>query len=194
MNFDYHIKKVTQSCFYHLRNIAKIKPVISSLDLEKIIHAFVSSRLDYCNGLYTNLSRSSMHKLQLVQNTAARILTNTPRSAHITPILARLHWLPIKSRVDFKILLTTYKALNGLAPLYIKDLLPPKRNVRSLRSSDKGLLEVPSTNLVTKGDRAFAAVAPRLWNALPLPLKNAESVEGFKNLLKTYLFRLHFVL
>ena len=194
LNFEYHIKKVTQSCFYHLRNIAKIKPVISSLDLEKIMHAFVSSRLDYCNGLYTNLSQSSLHKLQLVQNTAARILTNTPRSSHITPVLATLHWLPIKSRIDFKILLTTYKALHGLAPLYIKELLVPKPNVRLLRSSDKGLLEVPSTNLVTKGDRAFAVVAPRLWNALPLAMKNAESVEGFKNLLKTHLFRLHFAL
>ena len=110
----------------------------------------------------------------------------------ITPVLAALHWLPIKSRIDFKILLMTYKALNGLAPLYIKELLPPKPNVRTLRSSDKGLLDIPSTNLVTKGDRAFAVVAPRLWNALPLSLKNAESVEGFKNMLKTHLFRLHF--
>ena len=149
MNLEYHVKKVTQSCFYHLRNIAKIKPVISPSDLEKIMHAFVSSRLDYCNGLYTTLSRSSIHKLQLVQNAAARILTNTHRRAHITPVLAALHWLPIKSRIDFKILLTTYKALNNQAPLYIKELLLPKPNVRTLRSSDKGLLDIPSTNLVT---------------------------------------------
>ena len=151
------------------------------------MHAFVSSRLDYCNGLYTTLSR-----LQLVQNTAARILTNTNRRAHITPVLASLHWLPIKARIDFKILLITYKALHGLAPLYIVELLPPKPNARSLRSSNKGLLEVPVSYLKTKGDRAFAVVAPTLWNALPLPLKTAVSVDSFKRLLKTHLFQIHF--
>ena len=108
-------------------------------------------------------------------------------------IWAALHWLPIKARIDFKILLITYKAVHGLAPLYIIDLLPPKPFVRSLRSSDKSLLEVPATNLKTKGDRAFAVVAPTLWNALPLALKNSVSVDSFKRLLKTHLFRMHFV-
>ena len=156
----------------------------------KASFAVIPSRL---YGLYTTLSRSSLSRLKLVQNTAARILTNTNRRAHITPVLAALHWLPIKARIDFKILLITYKALHGLAPLYITDLLPPKPNVRSLRSSDKGLLVVPATNLRTKGDRAFAVVAPTLWNALPLALKNSVSVDSFKRLLKTHLFRMHFV-
>ena len=180
MNFEFHIKKVTQSCFYHLRNISKLKPILTPQDLEKIIHAFVSSRLDYCNGLYTTLNSSSLHKLQLVQNTAARILTNTNRRAHITPVLAKLHWLPIKSRIHFKILLTTYKALHGLAPAYISDLLVAKPTGRSLRSSDKGLLIIPVSKLKTKGDRAFAVAAPTLWNALPLQIKNAESVDHLK--------------
>ena len=192
MNLEFHVKKVTQACFYHLRNISKIKSFLTPTDLEKIMHAFVSSRLDYCNGLYTTLSSSSLSKLQLVQNTAARILTNTSRRAHITPVLAALHWLPIKARIDFKIILTTFKALHGLAPSYILDLLPPKENVRILRSSNKGLLKVPVTRRKTKGDRAFAVVAPTLWNALPLTLKNAESVDIFKSMLKTFLFRKHF--
>ena len=192
MNLEFHVKKITQSCFYHLRNIAKIKSILTTQDLEKIIHAFVSSRLDYCNGLYSTLSSSSIHRLQLIQNTAARILTNTTRRAHITPVLAALHWLPIKSRIDFKILLITYKALHDLAPSYISELLHDKPNVRPLRSSNKGLLVIPPSNLKTKGDRAFEVVAPTLWNALPLAIKNAPSVDVFKNLLKTHLYRKHF--
>lgn len=86
----------------------------------------------------------------------------------------------------------TFKALHGLAPLYIVDLLPPKTITQSLRSSNKGLLEVSVSHLKTKGDRAFAVVAPTLWNALPLPLKTAVSVDSFKRLLKTHLFRIHF--
>ena len=171
MNLESHVKKVTQSCFFHLRNISKIKPILTPKDLEKIIHTFIPSRLDYCNGLYTTLSSSSIYKLQLVQNTAARILTNTNRRSHITPVLAALHWLPIKSRIDFKILLTTYKALHGLAPAYISELLTAKPNVRSLRSSDQGLLVIPASKFKTKGDRAFSVVAPTLWNALPLTIK-----------------------
>ena len=194
MNLEFHVNKVTQSCFYHLRNIKKIKPILTTQDLEKIIHAFVSSRLDYCNGLYSTLSSSSIHRLQLIQNTAARILTNTNRRAHITPVLAALHWLPIKSRIDFKILLITYKALHDLAPPYISELLHAKPNVRALRSSNKGLLDIPPSNLKTKGDRAFAVIAPTLWNTLPLVIKNAQSVDVFKNLLKTHLYRLHFTL
>ena len=161
-------------------------------DLEKLIHAFISSRLDYCNSLFSTLSRSSLHRLQLVQNAAARLLTNTFRRAHITPVLAALHWLPIECRIVFKISLITYKAIHGLAPDYIAELLSPKVNVRLLRSSNKHLLKVPKTKLKTKGDRAFSAVAPTLWNCLPLAIKNAESVDVFKRLLKTHLFRNHF--
>ena len=193
MNFECHIKKVVQSCFFHLRNIAKIKAILSFQDLEKIIHAFVSSRLDYCNSLFTTLSRSSVSRLQLVQNAAARLLTNTRRRAHISPVLANLHWLPIACRIDFKILLITYKALHGLAPTYISELLCPLTTVRSLRSTDQCLLAVPKSRLKTKGDRAFVVVAPILWNRLPLVIKNAESVNSFKKLLKTHLFRKHFI-
>ena len=192
LNFEPHVKKVVQTCFYQLRNIAKIKSLLTFQDLEKLIHAFISSRLDYCNALFTTLSSSSIHRLQLVQNAAARLLTNTYRRSHITPVLKSLHWLPVECRIVFKILLITYKSLHGLSPKYITELLHPKVNVRVLRSSDKGLLEVPSTKLKTKGDRAFKKVAPTLWNDLPLFLKNAVSVDVFKKLLKTHLFRKYF--
>ena len=124
----------------------------------------------------------------MVQNSAARLLTNTRKRDHITPILAALHWLPVSYRIDFKILLITFKALHGLAPVYIADLLEPHKPVRSLRSSDKALLDPPNTSCVTRGDRAFAARAPLLWNALPLNLRLAESVSSFKSLLKTHLY------
>ena len=91
--------------------------------------------------------------------------------------------------IDFKILLITFKALHGLAPSYIKDLLKPHKPQRILRSADKALLDPPDTKLVTQGDRAFSARAPFLWNALPLNLRLADSVTSFKSLLKTYMYR-----
>lgn len=81
-------------------------------------------------------------KLQLVQNSAARILPGTSASEHITPTLEKLHWLPVSFRIDFKILLLTYKALNNLAPQYLCELLTPYTPTHALRSSEAGLLSV----------------------------------------------------
>ena len=192
LNYEAHIKKVIQVSFYHLRNIAKIKPFLSTRDLTTVIHAFIYSRLDYSNSLHSCLSTKSVQRLQLVQNAAARVLTGTKKYDHITPILSSLHWLPITFRIDFKILLITFKALSDLAPLYISDLLKPYTPQRTLRSSDKLLLQVPYSKLRTKGDRAFAVRAPTLWNALPLEIRLAESVPRFKSLLKTHFYKAAF--
>ena len=108
-------------------------------------------------------------------------------------MLASLHWLPVKFRIQFKVLVMAYRAQHGQAPAYICDLLHPYVAGRSLRSSDQNLLVVPRTRLKTKGDRAFEVVAPRLWNSLPPDLRSEVSVDTFKKRLKTHLFKLAFV-
>ena len=158
-----------------------------------IIHAFISSRLDYCNSLFTCLNKTDMGRLQLIQNAAARLLTRSSRRCHITPVLASLHWLPVSFRVNFKILVITYRALHGQAPQYLIDLVPRYEPQRALRSADQGLITAPKTNLKTKGDRAFQAVAPNLWNMLPQALRDAPSVDIFKNKLKTLFFEQAFI-
>ena len=150
-------------------------------------------RLDFCNALYSGISKGAIHRLQLVQNAAARLITGTRRSEHITPALAALHWLPVIYRIDFKILLLTFKALNGLAPQYLSELVQPYVPVRQLRSSNLALLEVPNSNMVTKGDRAFAVRAPTLWNCLPVELRLSGSIAIFKSNLKTYFYRKAFL-
>ena len=90
-------------------------------------------------------------------------------------------------RTQFKVLVFTYRAVHGQAPAYINDLIHPHSTTRALRSSEQGLLRVPRTRLKTKGDRAFEAVAPRLWNYLPQKLRASASVEMFKGQLKTHL-------
>ena len=80
-------------------------------DAEKLVHAFLTSRLDYCNSLLSGCLNTSLKTLQLVQNAAACVLTKTRKRDHITPILASLHWLPVKSRIEFKILLLIFLPL-----------------------------------------------------------------------------------
>ena len=122
--------------------------------------------------------------LQLVQNAAATFLTRSSHWSHFTPALASLHWLPVKFRINYKILLITNKALHDLAPSYISHLLVPHYTPRPLSSSNLGLLSVPRSVYKTKSDCAFAVLAPTLWNSLPHSLRFTESVDRFKRLLK----------
>ena len=162
---------------------------MSKADLEMIIHAFISSRLDYCNSLFTCLDKKDLCRLQTVQNSAARLLTHTSKRAHITPVLASLHWLPVKFRIHFKILVLTFRALQGQAPPYISDLIQLRTSSRSLRSTGQRFLVAPRTHFKTRGDRSFQAVAPRLWNSLPPSVRCLDSVTNFKTQLKTLLFK-----
>ncbi|XP_059207040.1 uncharacterized protein LOC131986205 [Centropristis striata] len=187
LNFNSHLKLITKSAYYHLKNIARIKGFVSKQDMEKLIHAFIFSRLDYCNGIFTGLNKKSIRQLQLIQNAAARVLTNTRKLDHITPVLKSLHWLPVSQRIYFKILLLVYKALNGLGPNYMLDLLPLYEASRPIRSSGTGLLRVPRTR-TKRGEAAFSYYAPHLGNKLPVDLRSAEKYSSFKSGLKTLLF------
>ncbi|XP_053486672.1 uncharacterized protein LOC128611310 [Ictalurus furcatus] len=188
LSFDAHVDNITRIAFFHLRNISKIRNILSLHDAEILVHAFVTSRLDYCNALLSGCSSRNINKLQLVQNAAARVLTRTSRYDHITPILSILHWLPVKSRINYKILLLTYKALNGLAPQYLSDLLVLYDPPRLLRSKDAGYLTVPRIVKATSRGRAFSYRAPQLWNSLPISVRDSDTVLVFKSRLKTYLF------
>ena len=128
-----------------------------------------------------------LDKLQRAQNAAARMLTRTRKFDHISPVLRNLHWLPIRQRIKYKLLLLTWKALHGMAPPYIQDLLKEYAPTRNLRSSSQHLLDSARTS-TSYGDRAFSAVAPALWNALPTDIRGNQSIDTFCSKLKTHLF------
>uniref|UniRef100_A0A3B4C3D6 Reverse transcriptase domain-containing protein n=1 Tax=Pygocentrus nattereri TaxID=42514 RepID=A0A3B4C3D6_PYGNA len=192
LSFDQHIGGITRTAFLHLHNIAKIRNALSLRDAETLAHAFITSRLDYCNALLSGCTSRNLNKLQLVQNAAARVLTETRTSDHISPALSSLHWLPVKFRIDYKILLLTYKALHGLAPEYLQDLISHYEPSRPLRSQSAGLLIVPRIQKVSSGGRAFSYKAPKLWNDLPETVRDSDTVSIFKTRLKTHLFSLAF--
>ncbi len=138
-----HFDKRSVKRDFHLDDpvlvLRKLRNMLSVSDAEKLVHAFMTSRLDYCNALLGGCPASSINKLQIVQNAAARVLTRSRKYDHITPILQSLHWLPIKFRISYKILLLAYKALNDLAPAYLTNLLSRYNPTRSLRSQNSEL-------------------------------------------------------
>ena len=186
------ISSVTRSCFYQLRRLAKVKPFLSQQHFQTVIHAYITSRLDYCNSLYFGASQKELARLQLVQNAAARLLTGTKKFDHITPVLRSRHWLPVHLRIRFKILVFTFKSLNGQAPPYLSDLVNPYTPARCLRSANQMRLQGPKAKKDPRGKRAFSAAAPTLWNELPMPVKQAPSLPAFKARLKTHFFLLAF--
>ena len=128
----------------------------------------------------------------MAQNYAARILLHENKYCHITPLLKQLHWLPIKARIEYKILLFTYKCLNDLAPDYLSSLISYYVPNKTLRSSNSQSLVVRRTNKKSMGDRAVSVFAPNSWNEADSSIKNAKSLDIFKKCLKTYLFSKYF--
>ena len=188
--FNHHIKSTCNAIYHHLRRIRSIRKYLKKNTCHTLIHAVLSTKLDYGNALLFGLPDNSISFLQRAQNTAARIITRSKKFTHISPILQDLHWLPVRFRINYKILLFIYKALHNKTPGYISDLIQPYTPQRSLRSANKGLLATTTYNNKTYGGRAFSNCAPKLWNDLPLDIRQSSSLETFKNKLKTHLFKL----
>ena len=177
LNFRKHISQTCRAS-YHIRDLRRMRKSLS-LDLAKqIAEALVSSKLDYCNSLFHNRPEKDIARLQRVQNCLARVITKAPRFSSSVPILKRLHWLPLKFRIHFKICAITFRALKENQLAYLADLLAwPKSFV------------VPR---IKTGSRAFSISGPALWNALPVPIRNARTILTFRKLLKSHIFDLAF--
>jgi hypothetical protein len=177
---------------WQLHLIGKIRPSLSKDCTEKVLHALVTTHMDNCNALLYGANDKSLRKLQGVLNTCAKMIYMKRKYDHVTPLLIELHWLPIKKRIEYKILLMTFNALHGRAPVYIKDMLIPlgsrQTSTRPRRQNQETRLLDPKTNMISC-DHAFSKAAPVLWNSLPKDLQATKCPTTFKRELKTWIFK-----
>ena len=183
LTFDKQILELKKKCFRTIRNIRKIKFLLDPSQIRTVVNSLVVSCLDYCNGLFYGANEKIIHQLQLIQNSASRVITGKYKHDHLENDLYKLHWLDIRKRIIFKIGLLAYKSINGIAPTYLQDFFRFCHHGHTLK------LIVPSTSS-RYGDRSFSVIGPRLYNNLPLHITTSLSLESFKTSLKTYLFTL----
>ena len=154
------------------------------------------AHIDSCNSLLYGVPIVHLYKLQRLQNAAAGLVCKTTRYSHITPVLFDLHWLPVKFRIHYKIAILAFKSVYAIATEYLCNLVITKdKSHYGLRSNNGLLLSVPRINSKnTLGDCAFIIAAPKVWNELPLNIRNETIFSSFERLLKTHYFRIAFEL
>ena len=171
---SYHISHICSTITFYLRNISRIRRFIDQSACHNAVRSLVLSRIDYCNGLLSTIPSNQLIRVQRLQNWAARLILQVSRDHPSQPLLNSLHWLPLKQRITFKLLLFVYKILNEQAPEYLTNCLTLYTPARALRSaSDTLRLTYPKTRTLA-GDRTFTVSASKHWNDLPLTVSKTD--------------------
>ncbi len=175
LTFDSQITSLSKSCYYHIRDLRRIRDTLDLKTASVIATSLVHSKIDYCNSLYYNLPTHQIDRLQSIQNSLARTVCRTSKYSHISPALRSLHWLKVKQRIEFKIASLTYNALQFHQPSYIANLLTTQSLPYKTRSSALVTLERPRLARRAVAKRSFYHAAPVLWNSLPSHLRQPAS-------------------
>ena len=185
------VSAIVQGCQYHIRRIGRIRNCLTFDAAKTAAVTLVGSKLDYCNSLLQGISKDQIKRLQVAQNTAARVVTRTKKRDHISPVLKNLHWLPVEQRIQHKVLSFAFQSVHNIGPEYLNEIISWYAPTRVLRSGSQMLLAIPSKKDAQKktyGERSFSFTGPSLWEPIPLLLKHSTSKESFKAKCKTYLF------
>ena len=184
-----YVLSVCKLAYFELRRISSIRHLLSTSATKTLVCSFVLSRLDYCNSVLAGSPHYLIDKLQRVQNNAARLVLRKRKRDHATPLLSALHWLPISSRIQYKVCSLTYSSLYDSGPIYLSNLLETYSPARKLRSShDTRILSKPLYKTKSFGFRRFSYQSPLHWNSLPFDLRHSTSHLSFRSSLKTHLF------
>ena len=189
LSFDQHVNDIVKASNFNIRALRHIRPMLDQTVANTVACSIVSTRLDYCNSLLLGTSTKNIQKLQRVQNTLARVVSGTRKRDHITPVLRKLHWLPVAQRLEYKVALITHKVLSTQQPQYLNSLISEYRPTRQLRSEGKRQLTKPTGLLSSIGQRTYTRSSERTWNQLPEHIRLSDNIISFKSRLKTFLFQ-----
>lgn len=171
---------MAKSSFDVIRKLSSIKHLLSTAHLQSLVCSYIFSKIDNCNSLYYGLNQSAIKKLQRVQNCAARLVKKKVVSLSLDEVFLKYHWLKVRERILFKLLLNVHKCLVQKAPESLSKLLRYSESERSMKLHE--------TRVKSKfGERAFSHAGPKLWNLLPWNVRKEVDTDAFKKLLKSFL-------
>ena len=179
LSLSNHVDMLRRSNNFHVRNLWRIRRYIDQNTCHHVARALITSRLDYCNAMFTVVSSKDLARLLRLQNSAARVIVALSRRVDASPLLEALHWLTVSSQITFKILLYVFKNLNSQAPGYLTELLTYYSPTRCLRSSIDNTRLVLHLSVTVIGDKRFQTVAAKSWNLLPSEIRTV-TIATFK--------------
>lgn len=171
-----HITALSRSIHWQLYNLNRIRKHLDTDTCHNIVRTLILSKLDYCNSLMYGIDKKQLHRLQVLQNRCARLILRQPSRTHASPLLHSLHWLPIARRIEFKLLIITFKAFHLNSPQYLSSYFQLYKTTYALRFHKH------------HGDRALSVAGPSLWNELPCNIRGLDQISVFKSHLKSYLY------
>eukprot|EP00745_Piridium_sociabile_P025209 TRINITY_DN39921_c0_g1_i13.p1 TRINITY_DN39921_c0_g1~~TRINITY_DN39921_c0_g1_i13.p1 ORF type:complete len:259 (-),score=29.46 TRINITY_DN39921_c0_g1_i13:146-922(-) len=181
LSFKQQVSNVCKAAYIQLRNISLIRHYLSVDATKTLVCSLVLSRLDYCNSLLAGAPKYLIERMQKVQNHAARLIFKSSRRDHITPLLHDLHWLPIQSRISYKLSSICFSSATG--PEYLSDILNIYAPPRQLRSSaDNRMFCIPTVRTKSIGERSLVFQGPTIWNNLPQNIKYSTKSFGERSL------------
>ena len=157
-----HISGKARMAGLGMHNLLSLRRYLDKQNCLKLTNALIFSHVDNCNSLFINLPKATLHPLQRIQNSCAKIILGASKYSSATSALKELHMLPVHVRAQYKILVIVYKCLHDHAPAYLSNLLQEHVPNRVTRSASKHLLEVPHTTHKTFADRSFSVAGPAL--------------------------------
>ena len=174
LSMEKHVTNMSRSAYIGIRRISNSRHYLTIDATKTLLCAFVLSKLDYCNSLLSGSQKHLVHKLQKVKNCAARLVFKARKHKHIKPLLQKLHWLPIVSRIQDKVATVCYNSFTESYPVYLSELLTVYHPSRQLRSiSDTRTFRIPFTKTKTFGQRASSFAGPTQWNSLPYDARHS---------------------
>ena len=185
-----HVNRVVSSCFFQLRRLRQIRRSAGEEVTKRLVVALVLSRIDYCNATLAGLPQTTIRPLQRVLNAAARLITDTKPWDHITPVLRKLHWLPVAARIQYKLCLHMHLIHTKQCPDYMHEVISLSAETATrpgLRSASSLSYRTPKLKTVF-GERAFSYAGPAAWNSLPHNIQSVVNTNSFKRQLETFLF------
>ena len=185
MRIDAHVQDICRKAYIDIRRISSIHHLLSIDATKTLISAFFLPKLDYCNSLFNGSLMHVLERPQKVLNSAARLNFQCRKQNHISPHLISLQWLPINSRIEYKLSVICRSFYSCLSPIYLSDILSvytPKRNIRY--SSDNIIVCIHELRTQSFGHRSFSFAAPTIWNSLPSELRHTDFIQKFESALE----------